>query len=451
MNTHTVTVGSLKIGGGHPVSVQTMCNTDTLDIQASVAQCQRVAAAGAQMIRLTTQAPKQVKALARIKNELHQIGITVPLVADVHFSAATAMEAARVAEKVRINPGNFSKDPKRAKALLTNLLDVCKEHGTALRIGVNHGSLPEHIMEQHGDTPDGMCQAAMEYLNVCKEQGFENVIVSIKSSNTRVMVQANRLLVQYMEKAGMTFPIHLGVTESGSGRQGRLKSAAGIITLLKEGIGDTFRVSLTEAPEEEILFGKLFQPLPPISLSTLLANESATEATRWDRLIVQACYDWAPGLLDGTTDWETLPMPFVEAPFATKEELVEFSMDLLQATRCVFTKPEYISCPGCGRTQFDLEETVRAVKEATSHLKGCTIAVMGCIVNGPGEMADAQYGYVGEGKGKVTLYKGKNPVMRGIPQEEAVQRLLELIESDSSTNKTPPSTRTTVTGVPFEI
>lgn len=431
MKTHTVTVGNLKIGGGFPVSIQTMCNTDTLDVEASVAQCRAVAAAGAQMIRLTTQGLPQVRALETIKNTLRKEGISVPLVADVHFSAQTAMEAARVAEKVRINPGNFSKDPKRAKALLTHLLDVCKLYGTALRIGVNHGSLPAHIMEKFGDTPDGMCTAAMEYLNVCKTYGFKNVIVSIKSSNTRVMVQANRLLVQYMDKAGMTYPIHLGVTESGSGRQGRLKSAAGIITLLKEGIGNTFRVSLTEPPEEEIRFGRLFQPLPPLPLPAVTANAPATTHL-WDRLIVQACYDWAPGLLDGTTDWTTLPMPFVEAPFATKEELTEFSMDLLQATRCVFTKPEYISCPGCGRTLFDLEETVRAVKAATAHLKGCTIAVMGCIVNGPGEMADAQYGYVGEGRGKVTLYKGKNPVMRGIPQEEAVQRLLELIESDGA-------------------
>jgi len=280
------------------------------------------------------------------------------------------------------------------------------------------------------------------------------------------MVQANRLLVKHMEDAGMSYPIHLGVTESGNERQGRLKSAAGIITLLKEGIGNTFRVSLTEAPESEIRFGQLFLPLlttpatptptpatasagpgtpatpsaftpapapvsvPPASSGPTITATSASTSTLWDQLIVSACYEWAPGLLDGTIDWKTLPMPFVEAPFATKEELTDFCMDLLQATRCIFTKPEYISCPGCGRTKYNLEETVRAVKEATSHLKGCTIAIMGCIVNGPGEMADAQYGYVGEGNEKITLYKGKTPVMRGIPQEEAVQHLLQLIESD---------------------
>ncbi len=418
MKTHTVLAGKLAIGGGNPVSVQTMCNTDTLDIEASLAQCERVAREGAQLIRLTTQGSPQVKALALIKEHLRAKGIDVPLVADVHFSASTAMEAARVAEKVRINPGNFSRDRSRIKELLIQLFEICRENKTCLRIGVNHGSLPPHILEKYGNSPEGMCQAAMEYLSLCRELHFQDVVVSLKSSNTRIMVQSNRMLAARMEDAGMSYPVHLGVTESGSDRQGRLKSAAGIITLLREGIGDTFRVSLTEAPEEEIRFGKLF-----------LSVKEESRAETWDELIVSACYKWAPGLLDGTTNWKTLPMPFVHAPFAMEEELKDFCMDLLQATRCVFTKPEYISCPGCGRTKFNLEETVRAVKEATAHLKGCTIAIMGCIVNGPGEMADAQYGYVGEGNGKITLYKGKTPVMRGIPQEEAVQRLLELIES----------------------
>lgn len=418
MKTHTVHAGKLAIGGGNPVSVQTMCNTDTLDIASSVAQCERVAREGAQMVRLTTQGPAQVKALAGIKAILRSRGIDIPVVADVHFSSSTAMEAARVADKVRINPGNFSKDPSRVRDLLAQLFEICRKHDTSLRIGVNHGSLPARILESYGNSAEGMCRTAMEYLTVCRDLNFPHVVVSLKSSNTRVMVQANRMLAALMEQDHMHYPIHLGVTESGNGIQGRLKSAAGIITLLKEGIGDTFRVSLTEAPEEEIRFGKLFLPL-----------HRDRPVTTWDDLIVTSCYRWAPGLLDGTIDWKTLPMPFVEAPFATKEALTDFCMDLLQATRCVFTKPEYISCPGCGRTKFNLEETVHAVKKATAHLKGCTIAVMGCIVNGPGEMADAQYGYVGEGNGKVTLYKGKNPVSRGIPQKEAVQRLLELIAS----------------------
>ena len=419
MSSHVVYAGKLAIGGGHPVSVQTMCNTDTLDVDASIAQCLAVAREGAQMVRLTTQGPRQVKALAVIRGKLRDQGVDIPLVADVHFSAHTAMEAARVADKVRINPGNFSRDRSRVRELLAELFEICRRHDTALRIGVNHGSLPLHILETYGNSPEGMCQAAMEYLTICQEMDFPRVVVSLKSSNTRIIVQANRLLVQNMKALGMDYPLHLGVTESGNDRQGRLKSAVGIITLLKEGIGDTFRVSLTEAPGAEIRFGKLFLPVA----------KDRSQPASWDELIVSAAYKWAPGLLDGTIDWKTLPMPFIEAPFASKEELKEFCMDLLQATRCVFSSPEYISCPGCGRTKFNLEETVRQVKKATSHLKGCTIAVMGCIVNGPGEMADAQYGYVGEGNGKVTLYKGKIPVMRGIPQEEAVQRLLELIES----------------------
>ena len=362
MKTHTVFAGNLAIGGGNPVSVQTMCNTDTLDIEASVAQCERVAREGAQLIRLTTQGPAQVKALAVIKERLRTQGIDVPLAADVHFSASTAMEAARVSEKVRINPGNFSRDLSRVKELLSQFFDICREHKTCVRIGVNHGSLPPHILEAYGNSPEGMCQAAMEYLSLCRDLEFDDVVVSLKSSNTRIMVQANRMLVARMEEAGMSYPVHLGVTESGSGRQGRLKSAAGIITLLKEGIGDTFRVSLTEAPEEEIRFGKLF-----------LSVKEEIRVSSWDELIVSACYKWAPGLLDGTTDWKALPMPFVHAPFATEEALKYFCMDLLQATRCVFTKPEYISCPGCGRTKFNLEETVRDVKEATAHLKGCTL------------------------------------------------------------------------------
>lgn len=419
MKSHTVYAGKLAIGGGHPISIQTMCNTDTLDVDASLAQCLALALEGARMIRLTTQGPQQVKAFAVIREKLRDRGVDIPLVADVHFSASTAMQAARVADKVRINPGNFSRDRSRVKALLAELFTICHRHHTALRIGVNHGSLPSHILETYGNSAEGMCQAALEYLAICKAMDFPHVVVSLKSSNTRIMVQANRLLAQRMETLGMDYPLHLGVTESGNDRQGRLKSAAGIITLLQEGIGDTFRVSLTEAPEEEIRFGKLFLPV----------TEERSHPASWDELIVSACYQWAPGLLDGTTDWKTLPMPFVEAPFATKEELIDFCMDLLQATRCIITRPEYISCPGCGRTKFDLEETVRQVKKATSHLKGCTIAIMGCIVNGPGEMADAQYGYVGEGNGKVTLYKGKTPVMRGIPQDQAVARLLELIES----------------------
>lgn len=426
MNTHTVYAGQCAIGGGHPLSVQTMCTTDTLDVETSLAQCTLLANSGAQLIRLTTQGSAQVEALSRIKAGLRASGIDTPLVADVHFSARVAIEAAKVAEKVRINPGNFSPDPSQARDLLLELIHTCKEHHTALRIGVNHGSLSARVMEAYGDTPYGMAQGAMEYLCICRDAGFDQVVVSLKSSNTRVMVQAYRELAGAMEQEHMHFPLHLGITEAGNGRQGRLKSAAGLFTLLQEGLGDTLRISLTEPPLAEVLFGLKLSREYDLYCGD---KNYSPQINTWDDLILAACWKWAPGLINQTIDYKNLEIPFVEAPFATKDELTEFCMDLLQATRCVFTKPEYIACPGCGRTKYNLEETLQAVKAATSHLKGCTIAVMGCIVNGPGEMADADYGYVGEGGSKITLYKGKTPVMRGIPQEEAVQRLLELIAS----------------------
>lgn len=417
---HSVQIGNVIIGGGQPLCIQSMCNTNTLHVEESVAQCVAMAAAGSTLIRLTTQGLPEVRALAEIKRQLRARGITNPLVADVHFAANVAMEAAKVAEKVRINPGNFAKDPETTKALLLDLIGICKEHHTALRIGVNHGSLSPRIIEQYGDTPQGMCEGAMEYLRICQEAHFDQVVVSMKSSNTRVMTAAYRLVVKAMKAEGMDFPIHLGITEAGNGLQGRLKSAAGLATLLQEGIGDTLRVSLTEDPVNEVIFGR--------KLVTYFEHPCPDQpATDWDDLIIKSCFRWAPGLLNQTLDYKTLPMPFVSAPFASEAALKDFCLDLLQATRCLFSKPEYISCPGCGRTKYNLEETVAAVKAATSHLKGCTIAIMGCIVNGPGEMADADFGYVGEGGGKVTLYKGKTPVLRGIPQEEAVQKLLEII------------------------
>lgn len=420
MHTHTVTVGSIPLGGDYPVVVQTMCNTDTLNVEASVQQCLQLAQAGSQIIRLTTQGQAQVAALATIKARLHQAGCDVPLVADVHFSAATAMAAATVAHKVRINPGNFSKDPQEAASLLQDLIAVCRQHHTALRIGINHGSMPAHIVRDYGNTPEGMCQGAMEYLRLCTKAHFDQVVVSLKASNTRVMTAAYRLLAQAMEAEGMSFPLHLGVTEAGNGRAARLKSAAAMFTLLQEGLGDTLRVSLTESPVEEVIFGLhmvnyLKQPFEP------------AQAKDWDDALLAACYHFGPGLLNQTLDPDRLSLHF---PFASAAETQDFCDDLLQATRCRFTKPEYISCPGCGRTLYDLETTVQRVKEATAHLKGCTIAIMGCIVNGPGEMADADYGYVGQGAGQVTLYKGKSPVERGIPQEQAVEKLVALIESD---------------------
>lgn len=430
MVTNAVHIGTCTVGGGNPLAVQSMCNTDTLDIEASVAQCKAMAQARCTLIRLTTQGPAQVEALAEIQRRLRAEGITNPLVADVHFNAETAFAAAAVAQKVRINPGNFSKDPSQAAGLLRQLIVICKEHGTALRIGVNHGSLSRHILEAFGNSAQGMSEGAMEYLRICKEENFDQVVVSLKSSNTRVMTDAYRALVKAMETEDMHFPLHLGITEAGNGREGRLKSAAGLYALLQEGIGDTLRVSLTESPLEEIAFG--YKIVEYMTAATSAKNRNFWPLRNWEDLILDSCWHWAPGLLNQTIDASRLPIPFIDIPpdspwSPSKEELADFCLDLLQATRCRFSKPEYISCPGCGRTLYNLEETVTKIKTATAHLKGCTIAVMGCIVNGPGEMADADYGYVGEGRGRITLYKGKTPVMRRIPQEEAVERLLELI------------------------
>ena len=425
--------------------VQTMCNTHTQDVEASVAQCLQLAAAGAQMIRLTTQGLKEVEALKEIKRRLRNAGCTVPLVADVHFTSDVAIAAAAVAEKVRINPGNFAKEHREAKEKFKKFLQVCKEHRTAVRIGLNHGSLGERITNLYGNTPLGMKEAAMEWVEMALAEDFHNFAVSLKASNTVVMVEAYRLLKREMQSRKLSFPLHLGVTEAGNGDTGRIKSAVGIGTLLAEGIGDTIRVSLTENPVNEIITGNIikewYKPqenlvsqayLHKVQIDTQLRHGvtvpllSYRVKTREEFLIKASC-DFGPYLLDKKIDDFQLTCTFI-AP----DEIEEFKDNLLQATRRRFTKPEYIACPGCGRTLYNLEETLNAVKARTAHLKGVKIAVMGCIVNGPGEMADADFGYVGEGAGKVSIYKGKEAVMRSVPQEEAIERLLEIIEQSSA-------------------
>ena len=439
--TSAIDVHGLIIGGGAPLVVQTMCNTHTQDVEASVAQCLQLAAAGAQMIRLTTQGLKEVEALKEIKRRLRNAGCTVPLVADVHFTSDVAIAAAAVAEKVRINPGNFAKEHREAKEKFKKFLQVCKEHRTAVRIGLNHGSLGERITNLYGNTPLGMKEAAMEWVEMALAEDFHNFAVSLKASNTVVMVEAYRLLKREMQSRKLSFPLHLGVTEAGNGDTGRIKSAVGIGTLLAEGIGDTIRVSLTENPVNEIITGNIikewYKPqenlvsqayLHKVQIDTQLRHGvtvpllSYRVKTREEFLIKASC-DFGPYLLDKKIDDFQLTCNFI-AP----DEIEEFKDNLLQATRRRFTKPEYIACPGCGRTLYNLEETLNAVKARTAHLKGVKIAVMGCIVNGPGEMADADFGYVGEGAGKVSIYRGKEAVMRSVPQEEAIERLLEIIE-----------------------
>lgn len=374
-----VQVGNLPMGGDNPIRVQSMCTTSTMDTEGCIAQIKRIVDAGGEYVRLTTQGIREAENLKNIKDGLRRDGYTVPLIADVHFNANVADVAALYADKVRINPGNYvdparrflhleytdkeyEEEIKKIETRFIPFLNICKEHHTAIRIGVNHGSLSDRIMSRYGDTPEGMVESCMEFLRICVRENFMNVVISIKASNTVIMVTTVRLLVKTMDMEDMHFPIHLGVTEAGEGEDGRLKSAVGIGSLLIDGIGDTIRVSLSEEPECEI----------PVAYG------------------------------------------------------------ILQAARARITKTEYISCPGCGRTLYNLQETIAKVKAATSKFSGLKIAVMGCIVNGPGEMADADYGYVGAGVGKVSLYKRKECVERNIPEADAVDHLLKFIEKDQA-------------------
>jgi len=422
--------GRLPLGGDAPIVVQTMCNTSTDDVEASVAQCRAMHEAGADMIRLTTQGLKQVESLRQIKERLHAEGIMTPLVADIHFLADAAIAAAEVADKVRINPGNFAKDHEVACAKFAECLDVCRRCGTAIRIGLNHGSLGERITTKYGNTPLAMKEAVMEWLRMCVEHDFYDVAVSLKASNTIVMVEAYRLLYKAMaDELGMIFPLHLGVTEAGNGDQGRIKSAVGIGTLLAEGIGDTIRVSLTENPVNEIPAGRAIVAAVADGYKPS-GGRTSVAADSWNDFIIKASCLWGPSLLDKTIDDFSLEGSTIAGEPVSAADGERFRDMLLQACRRRFTAPEYIACPGCGRTLYDLEATFEEVKRRTAQFAGVKIAVMGCVVNGPGEMADADFGYVGEGRGHVTLYKGRTPVERYIPQDEAIDRLVALIEKN---------------------
>ncbi len=419
-------VGNVQIGGGNPIVVQTMCNTHTSDVEQSVAQCIRLHQAGAQLIRLTVPSMLQVESLKEIKSRLRDKGIDTPLVADVHFSSEIAIAAAEVVEKVRINPGNFHKDHEKAREQFARLVEICKINGTAIRIGLNHGSLGERITNLYGNTPLAMKEAVMEWLEMCVENDFYNVVVSLKASNTIVMVEAYRLLKKAMTERGVIFPLHLGVTEAGNGDSGRIKSAVGISSLLSEGIGDTIRVSLTEDPENEIpvaryLADRYARKVHSSMVSLKLGGRRAeAEYSCEDRmkLLLDVSCDFGRRLMDKEID---------ELVIKGTGEDEYIADEVMQAARRRFYRPEYIACPGCGRTMYNLESAFEEVKRRTSHLKGLVIAVMGCIVNGPGEMADADWGYVGEGNGKVSIYKGKTPVLRHVPETEAIDRLLEMI------------------------
>lgn len=456
-------VGNLSIGSLSPIRIQTMANTSTNDIDGSVAQAQRCIAAGAELVRFTTQGLREVESLKRIHDNLHT---PTPLVADVHFQADVADAAAQVVEKVRINPGNYI-DPARKfrhidytheeyqaeltrlRERFTRLLCICREHHTALRLGVNHGSLSDRIMSRYGDTPAGMVESVMEFLRVAVSEQFSDIVISVKASNTRVMVDTVRLLVQQMDAEGMAFPLHLGVTEAGEGEDGRIKSAVGIGALLADGIGDTVRVSLSEAPENEIPVARALVDYFADTQSIRYNADTHTAVEGDTVFYANHDTDWALFQLHAAAECGRLLWQYnatnlvVQNPHFTAEQLERLGKDILQASRVRVYKTEYISCPGCGRTLFDLEKTIAEVKAATLHLtdpktgqplQGLKIGIMGCIVNGPGEMADADYGYVGAGRGRISLYRGKECVLKNIPQEQAVEALLNLILHDKQIN-----------------
>ena len=557
-----VNVGGVTIGCTNPVRVQSMTNTSTMDTDGSVEQVLRIVAKGGELVRLTTQGNREAVNMGDIKAQLKARGCNVPLVADVHFNAAVADTAARYADKVRVNPGNYvdaartfkhidytdaeyAEELVRLRERFVAFLDICKAEGRAVRVGVNHGSLSDRIMSRYGDTPSGVVESCMEFLRICRDENFNNVVVSIKTSNTTMMVTTVRRLVRVMAEEGIAYPLHLGVTEAGDAEDGRIKSAVGIGALLADGIGDTVRVSLAESPENEIPVAKelveyvalrkdapaiegvvagdfnyeepvrrrtsafgivggenvpvvvggevgdkdiasdiaadlmpvatvdnandarfiavTYSDLTPENIAKIKSlkdialvassdhvnavgelralvhrlmiegveapviihrqyNESSVEALR-----IKASADLGVLLIDGLVDglW-------IENPSSSAEELNALAFGILQATRARISKTEYIACPGCGRTMYDLQGTLARIKAATGHLKGLKIGVMGCIVNGPGEMADADYGYVGAARGKVSLYRRKECVEKNIPEDEAIERLLQLIENDKN-------------------
>lgn len=595
-----VYVGATPLGGAYPIRIQSMTNTVTMDTEACVEQAKRIIQAGGEYVRLTTQGVREAENLKNINMSLRSQGYDTPLVADVHFNPNVADVAALYAEKVRINPGNYvdaartfkkleytdeeyAQEIQKIRERLVPFLNICKENHTAIRIGVNHGSLSDRIMSRYGDSPEGMVESCMEFLRICIAENFTNVVISIKASNTVIMVQTVRLLAQQMEAENMAFPLHLGVTEAGDGEDGRIKSALGIGALLCDGLGDTIRVSLSEAPEAEIPVARKLvdyvtkraghpyipgmeapdfnyihptrrktQPVGniggdnlPVVISARLEGNLDTnpqfkpdyiycgqqlpekadantgyivDANVWDGtegtypafnfkqmvelhhhpakqkflfmtymalteevvaglrlhpevvivaqsnhpnrlgefrglvhqltcqglqnpvvffqhysetnledLQIKAAADMGALIIDGLCDGILLFNQGNDIPI---QKVDETAFGILQAGRVRISKTEYISCPGCGRTLYDLEATIARIKAATSHLKGLKIGIMGCIVNGPGEMADADYGYVGAGRGKVSLYKRKECIEKNIPEEQAVEKLIELIKAN---------------------
>lgn len=550
-NAREVKIGNLLLGGNQPIRIQSMTSTNTLNTRATVEQSIRMIEAGCELVRIAAPGLKEATHLKVIKEELRRRGYQVPLIADIHFNPGAAETAARIVEKVRINPGNYvgrnlvnreysekeyQSELERIAERLYPLLKICNEHGTAIRIGTNHGSMSSRIVNRYGDTPEGMVQSALEFTRICSSAGFHNLVLSMKSSNVRVMVEACILLTEKLTAERLNYPLHLGVTEAADGEEGRLKSVAGIGALLCRGIGDTIRVSLTEAPESELSVAQAIverftgtneqgsvvrqirpdleirqeieiNPLPtegrkhiggenppavvikyqgvyslveedgnrtPINqpfihindqqiqtalpslvhevqqqstavvvaeagsgpvrqlmmalrdagLSPPLCLKSQQQVNTREDVIVENALNPGNLLLDGLGEGI-----LIDADCLGEETAARIGYGLLQATRRRISRTEFIACPSCGRTLFNIQEALRQVKSYTAHLKGLKIAVMGCIVNGPGEMADADYGYVGAGHGKVTLYKGKEAIHRNVPEKDAVEALVQLIKA----------------------
>ena len=501
-----INIGSIPLGGKYPIRVQSMTNTDTLDIDRTVEQSIKLINEGCEYVRITTPSIKEAEALIDIKNKLNKNGYQTPIIADVHYNPKVAEFLAPQIEKVRINPGNYADkksfrkfdfndyeyndEIERIRKRFFPLVKICKEYGTAMRIGSNHGSLSDRIMSRFGDTPEGMVESALEFIRICEEQKYFNIVVSMKASNPIVMVNAYRLMLEKMIHEKMNYPLHLGVTEAGNGEDGIIKSAVGIGTLLEEGIGDTIRVSLSDSPEKEIPIAKTianrynqrFQTNGgffngysskninqrtsvsidfPIIInnnknfdfeksSVMVVDSEKEEKVKSienkisekikspiiakliykgiskDEFQIYSAIDFGSLLLNNYIDglWvmmeENITDDFVEKTL----------VNILQSTRKKISKTEYISCPTCGRTTYNLLETLMKVKEKTSHLKGLKIAVMGCVVNGLGEMADADYGYIGTANGKVNLYKQKQLMKKNIIPEIAVDHLIELIKEN---------------------
>ena len=438
-----VHIGKIELGEGRPIVVQSMTNTFTSDVEASVAQVKRMVAAGCEMVRLTVPSMKEAESLREIKNRLRAEGIDTPLIADVHFLPEVAEACAAFVEKVRVNPGNFTDKRSFRQLDLTDeeyeraveamaeralpLFNICKEHGTALRIGINHGSLCDRIVSRYGNTPLAMAQSAMEWVEICQRHDFHNVVFSMKSSNVTVMTEATMLLLSKMKEAGTVYPLHLGVTEAGAGDEGRVKSAAGIGALLLNGIGNTIRVSLTEPPENEVPFAKLLARLHEESGnvtterhdSRLTITYDTDDRQKW--MAVTAAHAGYEHFRNRLTDIE------IRNRFFTESECRHLADLILQACRIKMTQTEFISCPSCGRTQYDIQGALEKVKARFSGYPDLKIGVMGCIVNGPGEMADADFGIVGTSHGKVAVYRQKERLTQPLTVDEAMEYLEKLI------------------------